>query len=53
MNNINQRSSCTYIITIMSIDLTKRVFIKYVLVILAVVITYFVGALLIIDYFPR
>jgi hypothetical protein len=37
----------------MSIDLTKRGFIKYILVIMASVIAYFVGALFVIDYFPH
>jgi hypothetical protein len=54
MNTINQDYHHNmYFITIMSVDLTKRGFIKYVLVILAVVIAYFIGALFIIDYFPH
>lgn len=40
-------------ITIMSVDLTKRAFIKYAFVILGVLIAYFIGALLIIDYLPH
>ena len=37
----------------MSINLTKSGFIKYVFMIVSVLVVYLVGALLIIDYFPR
>jgi hypothetical protein len=40
-------------INIMPIDLTKRGFIKHVSVILAVLIAYIVGALLVVGYFPH
>ena len=37
----------------MSLNLTKRGFIKYVFVIVGVLVVYIVGALLVIDYFPH
>jgi hypothetical protein len=37
----------------MSVDLTKRGFIKYAFMILGVLIAYFIGALLIMDYLPH
>ena len=53
MNTINQDYHHNMYSSQLSVELTKRGFIKYVLVILAVVIAYFIGALFIIDYFPH